>query len=158
MWGVDYRYETTIADRVGEGDRLCFYVLQNMRSGLRKHVHAAQLTDVDRRELELARGSFVGIWEVSGPYFQDNTPIGWVNRDGQAEVYPHRRAISLMAEPAEPIPLKPDSDIFSDLLFITDKTSSWYNILYASMALISDDDMTVFEAYAKYRPREVRQV
>ena len=141
-----------MAERVGEGDRLCFYVLLNMRSGLRKLVHSTQMTDAQRGELALARGCFVGIWEVSGPYVQDKTPIGWVNRDGQAEVYPHRRAISLMAEPAKPIPLKPNSDIFSDLLFITDKTSSWYNILYASMALISDDDMAVFEAYARYRP------
>lgn len=143
-----------MAERVGEGDRLCFYVLQNMRSGLRKLVHSARMTDAQRRELALARGCFVGIWEVRGPYVEDNAPIGWVNRDGEAEVYPHRRDISLLLEPAAPIPLKPSSDIFADLLFITDKTSSWYNILYASMALISNDDMAVFEAYARYRPSQ----
>ena len=149
VWGVDYRYETTIKDKVSEGDLLAFYVLQNMRSGLKKYIPNRGLTNLQLRELDLVRGCFVGIWQISGPYFQDNTHIGWVNRDGIPEIYPHRRNISLYIEPLKPIPLNPATEIFKELIFITDKTSSWYNILYSSMTLISDEDLQIFQRFCK---------
>lgn len=150
IWGVDYRYEITIKDRVSEGDMLIFYVLQNMRAGLKKYIqNSGLLTDSQLRELELVRGCFVGIWKISSQYFEDNTHIGWVNRDGNPEVYPHRRRISIYREPQRPIPLRPDTEIFKELIFITDKTSSWYNILYSSMTLISDDDLRIFQRFCE---------
>jgi len=145
LWGVDYRYEITIRERVSEGDLLAFYVLANLRSGLKRLIKE-QLSKglVDAKELEISRGCFVGVWKVSGPYFESQEHVGWVDRDGQPAVYQHRRRISLYANPSNPVALNPDTDLFKKLIFIVDKTSSWYNILYASMTLISEDDMKIF--------------
>ncbi|MGB9659059.1 MAG: hypothetical protein ACPLY9_00845 [Nitrososphaerales archaeon] len=89
----------------------------NMRSGLKRYIKNSGLTDQKLRELKLVRGCFVGIWKISGQYFEDNTHIGWVNRDGSPEVYPHRRRISLYMEPQRPIPLNPYAEIFKELIF-----------------------------------------
>jgi len=139
----------TIKDRVGEGDMLVFYVLQNMRSGLKRCIQNSKLTPQQLRELESVRGRFVGIWKIAGQYFEANTHIGWVNRDGIPEAYPHRRNISLFIEPQRPVSLNPSAEIFKELIFITDKTSSWYNILYSSMTLISSEDLQVFQRFCK---------
>ncbi|MGQ9469324.1 MAG: EVE domain-containing protein [Nitrososphaerales archaeon] len=149
IWGVDYRYKTTIKDRVSEGDMLVFYVLQNMKSGLKRYIKNSKLTDQQLRELELVRGCFIGIWKISSQYFEDNIHIGWVNRDGIPEAYPHRRRISLYMEPQRPVPLNPNTEIFKELVFITDKTRSWYNILYSSMTLISYEDLQIFQRFCK---------
>jgi hypothetical protein len=149
IWGGDYRYKITIKDKVREGDMLVFYVLQNIRKGLKSYIQTSGLTDLQLRELNSVRGCFVGIWKISGPYFEDNTSIGWVNRDGIPEIYPHRRKISMYIEPQRQIPLNPNSELFRELIFITDKTSSWYNILYSSMTLISNDDLQIFYRFCK---------
>ena len=149
IWGVDYRYETTIKDRVNEGDMLCFYALQNERGGLKRHIRDSRLTSEQSAELLSAKGTFVGIWRVCGGYLKDDGHIGWVNRDGTPEVYPHRRRISLHAEPKRRVPLNPATEIFRELIFVTDKTSSWYNILYSSMTLISQDDLEVFSRFSQ---------
>ncbi len=149
IWGVDYRYRKTIKDRVSEGDMLVFYVLQNMRSGLKRYIQDSGLTDQQLGELELTRGCVMGLWEISSRYLEDNEYIGWVNRDGSPEVYPHRRKISLCWEPQKPVSLKPNTEIFDELIFITDKTRSWYNILYSSMTLISHEDLQIFKKFCK---------
>jgi len=145
LWGVDYRYEITIRERVAEGDLLAFYVLANLRTGLKRWIKEQQRKRlIDLSELENSRGCFVGVWKVSGPYYESQEHLGWVDRDGQPAVYPHRRRISLHGKPPNAISLKPETDLFKKLVFITDKTSSWYNILYASMTLITEDDMKIF--------------
>jgi predicted RNA-binding protein len=147
VWGVDYRYEKTIKQRVSEGDMLAFYVLKSMRKGLKSH--AKMLDETQRRELQVARGCFVGIWRVSGPYFEDQTHIEWLDRDGRPEGYPHRREISLEMQPATPTPLSPESELFQELVFITDNTRSWHNALYSSMSLLSEEDLLVFKRFCK---------
>jgi len=149
IWGVDYRYQTTIKDRAIEQDTLVFYVLQNTRPALKRYIQNSKLTPQQLNELNLVRGCFVEIWEISNKYIEDNTHIGWVNRDGAPEAYPHRRSISLFMEPQKPVPLNPNAEIFKELIFITDKTSSWYNILYSSMTLISFEDLQVFQRFCK---------
>jgi predicted RNA-binding protein len=149
IWGVDYRYKKTLRERANEGDFLVFYVLQNMRSGLNEYVRNRGLAAEELKELGAVRGCFVGIWKISGTYFEDNTHLGWVNRDGNPEIYPHRRKISPEIKPVKSVPLKPNTDIFDQLIFITDKTSSWYNLLYSSMTLITDEDVEVFQRFCK---------
>jgi len=150
LWGVDYRYEITIKERVSEGDLFAFYVLANLRSSLKRFIEQQQRNGlVDANELAISRGCFVGVWKVSGPYFENQEHVGWVDRDGQPAIYPHRRKISPYANPPNPVALNPDTALFKKLIFIADKTSSWYNILYASMTLISEDDVKIFSEYCK---------
>jgi len=149
IWGVDYRYKKTLKERTREGDFLVFYVLQNLRTGLNEYVHNRGLAAEKLKELGAVRGCFVGIWKISGPYLEDNTHLGWVNRDGNPEIYPHRRKISPEIKPVEPVPLKPNTDVFDQLIFITDKTSSWYNLLYSSMTLITTEDVEIFQKFCK---------
>jgi predicted RNA-binding protein len=150
LWGLDYRYEITLRERVREGDLLAFYVFANLRTGLRKWITEQKRKGlVNADELETSRGCFVGVWRVSGPYFEDKEHIGWVDRDGQPAAYPHRRRIFLYTNPPNPVSLNPDTELFMKLIFITDKTSSWYNILYSSMTLISEEDMNIFVGYCK---------
>jgi len=158
LWGVDYRYKITMKERVSEGDLLAFYVLANLRTGLKRLVREQQRKGlVDPDELETSRGCFAGIWKVSGSYFESQRHVGWVDRDGQATVYPHRRQISLCANPPSPLALKPDTDLFRKLVFITDKTSSWYSILYASMTLITEDDLQIFFEHSKTQRRNQKR-
>ena len=81
-------------ERVGEGDLLAFYALRNFRPGLRRLVQNIA-SESEMKDIQAARGCFVGIGEVKGRYYEEDKYLGWVNRDGREETYPHRVKFSL---------------------------------------------------------------
>ena len=143
-WGVDDRYEITIRNNCNENDVLVFYVLKNIKPAVRMLIENMNFDIHDLENIEQSKGCFVGIYRIVGDYQHSNEQLGWINRKGETTTFPHRRAIELDIEPIHPIPLNPTTDLFNDLYFIADKSRSWYSLLYASMVLISDNDLAVF--------------
>ena len=134
LWGTDDRYEKTMK-KISIGDKFIIYT-----TGLNrwKNVHIPNLST-----LKKLSSSIVGIYSVVENYKYDNTPIGWKNRDGKNEIYPHRVKITPITIDFKPIPLgrqKEGQPYRDKLWFITDKTKSWYSLVYAAMIRIQEDD------------------
>ena len=110
-WGVDDRYQITLENNVSVGDLLVFYVTGT---------------------------GIAGIYRVASPYYFDDTPIGWVSKQGDPYTYPHRVRITLISLPEKPIPL--DKTFRRQLLFITDKGKTWQVFVFPSMVLIPEED------------------
>jgi len=134
LWGTDDRYEKTMR-RISVGDKLIIYT-----TGLNRwrNVHIPNIS-----ELKKLSSSIVSLYFVMENYRHDNTPIGWKDREGKDETYPHRVKIAPILTEFTPIPLgkqKEGQPYRDELWFITDKSKSWYSLVYASMIRIQKDD------------------
>jgi Uncharacterized protein conserved in archaea len=142
LWGTDNRYEKTMR-RISVGDKFVIYT-----TGLYgwKNVHIPNISSLKRLS-----NSIVGIYSVVESYRYDNIPIGWKNREGKDETYPHRVKIAPILMDFKPIPLgrqKEGQPYRDELWFIADKSKSWYSLVYASMMRIQKDDYDTIYSWA----------
>jgi predicted RNA-binding protein len=159
IWGVDSRYEITLK-RIEREDPMIFYCT-NMPARLAQRLGLAGWRELSSR-IASVETAVVGIYKAIGKCYPDNSDLGWLDRNGEKpeQNFPHRIKIaSIYTQQINPIPLnfKSGRKLMEDLLFLPDKSKSYYNILYPSMLLIPEEDYITIKRYKEASPEVPKQ-
>lgn len=121
IYGVDYRYALTVEKYMSVGDKAIIYTNSV---------------------------GFVAIVEIVGKAYYDDSNIGW-ERYKKSHIFPYRFKIKILKEGLINIKYSVNKKEKLDharpghmdnLIFITDKSPSWSNFLYASFYSIPKED------------------
>jgi predicted RNA-binding protein len=153
-WGVDDRYKITL-ERVRPQDLIVFYATNlptSLGKTLKQMLGPIEWTKLISKVAQLEK-AIVGIYRATGTCYYDESDIGWLTRDGTKPLqnFPHRIKItSIYPRPIVPIPLsyKFGRTLLEELLFLPDKSKSYYNILYPSMLSILEEDFLTIKKNA----------
>jgi len=132
VFGFDWRYLPTLEKFVHPGDRAIVYV------------HG---------------GSFVASVEMTGPWFEDPTPIGWT-KGKKPYLFPARVPIRILEEGVaniawtvdhnEKIVLARREGLLDEIEFIADKGKTWNQYVQVSIVRITQNDYeTVVRALSR---------
>lgn len=138
VWGVDDRYKLTIERNVSLEDELCFYVKPDRCPSYRNESRKwkSSITGIFRSKKHNSARDLA---------YKDDRNIGWVDPMGKPKAYPYRVDMEKVSIPRAPIVF--NQQLKEELLFITDKSSSWGPFVFPSMVLLPKEDMETLKTW-----------